>query len=80
MCTRSTGSRPNPGRPGDALGKTFELVATTGPAPKDVDALFASLDAESPGALDGVRDMANMPLEGEPKQVLDGLNALRTLH
>jgi uncharacterized protein YbjT (DUF2867 family) len=63
-----------------ALRKTFELVATTGPAPEDVDALFASLDADPPGALDGVRDIANMPLESEPKLVRDDLNVLIKRH
>lgn len=63
-----------------ALRKTFELVATTGPAPEDVDALFAALDADLPGALDGVRDMANMPLEGEPQRVRDDLNDLLSSH
>ena len=37
-----------------ALRKTFELIATTGPAADDFDALFAPLDADPPGALDGV--------------------------
>jgi uncharacterized protein YbjT (DUF2867 family) len=63
-----------------ALRKTFELVATTGPAPEDFDALFAVLDADPPGALDGVRDMPNMPLEGEPQAVRDDLNAANALH
>jgi len=39
------------------------LVATKGPAPDDFDALFAPLDADPERALDGIRDMANMPLE-----------------
>jgi uncharacterized protein YbjT (DUF2867 family) len=59
-----------------ALRKTFELVATTGPAPHDFDALFAALDADPEGALDGVRDMANQPLEDEPKRVRDDLDAV----
>jgi uncharacterized protein YbjT (DUF2867 family) len=63
-----------------ALRKTFELVATTGPAPEDFDVLFAPLDADAPGTLDGVRDMANMPLDGEPQRVRDDLNALTALH
>jgi uncharacterized protein YbjT (DUF2867 family) len=60
-----------------AVRKTFELVATTGPAPRDFDALFAALDADPPGALDGVRDMTNMPLDGEPQRVRDDLNTAR---
>lgn len=59
-----------------ALRKTFELIATTGPAPDDFDSLFAALDADLPGALDGVRDMANMPLDEEPERVRDDLNAV----
>ena len=59
-----------------ALRKTFELIATTGPAPDDFDALFAPLHADPQGALDGVRDMANMPLEDEPQRVRDDLDAM----
>lgn len=65
-----------------ALRKTFELVAATGPAPDDADdfdALFAPLEADPPGALGGVRDAANMPLEDEPQRVRDDLNALTDL-
>jgi uncharacterized protein YbjT (DUF2867 family) len=61
-----------------ALRKTFELVAETGPAPDDFDALFASLDADPEGAIDGVQDLANMPLDGEPQRVRDDLNTVRT--
>jgi len=57
-----------------ALRKTFELIATTVPAPDDFDALFAPLDADPQGALDGVHDMANMPLEDEPRPVRDDLD------
>jgi uncharacterized protein YbjT (DUF2867 family) len=59
-----------------ALRKTFELVVTTGPAPDDFDPLFAALDADPQGSPDGVRDMANMPLEDEPKRVRDDLDAM----
>ena len=45
-----------------ALRKTFELVATQGPAQPDFDAEFAQLDADPPGALDAVHDLSNMPL------------------
>ena len=60
-----------------ALRKTFELIATKGKAPSDFDALFAPLDGDPPGALDGMHDMANMPLENEPQRVRDDLNAAR---
>ncbi len=59
-----------------ALRKTFELIATKGPAPEDFDALFAPLDADPQGSLDGVRDMANQPLEDESQRVRDDLKAV----
>ena len=59
-----------------ALAKTFELVAGRGPAPDDLDRLFADLKADSPGALDGVHDTANMRLEEEPHRVRTDLDAL----
>ena len=59
-----------------AVRKTFELIATTGPAPADFDSLFASLDADPQDALDGVRDAANQPLEDEPDRVRRDLNAV----
>ena len=64
-------------RSDQALRKTFEVVAETGSAPDDFDALFASLDADPEGALDGVRDMANMPSDEEPQRLRDDLNAVR---
>ena len=63
-------------RSDQALRKTFELVATTGPAQKDLDVVFAPLDADPQGSLDGVRDMANMPLQDEPEQVRAALDAM----
>ena len=60
-----------------ALRKTFELVSARGEAPSNFDALFAPLDADPPGALDGVHDAANMPLEKEPQRVRDDLDAVR---
>lgn len=59
-----------------ALRKTFELITTAGPAPDDFNALFAPLDADPQGALDGVHDTANMPLEDEPQRVRDDLDAM----
>lgn len=53
-----------------ARRKTFELVAETGPEPDDFDALFAPLDADPDGAVDGVHDAANMSLMAEPPRVL----------
>lgn len=60
----------------EALRKTFELVADKGPAPEGLNALFAALDADPQGALDGVRDMGNMPLDDEPQRVQDDLKAV----
>lgn len=60
----------------EAVRKTFELVAGKGPAPADLNVLFAKLDADPQGALDGVRDMGNMPLEDEPQHVRDDLKAV----
>jgi len=59
-----------------AVGKTFELIAAKGPASHDFDALFGALDGDNPGALDGVRDQPNQPLEGEPERVRRDLDAV----
>ena len=59
-----------------ALRKTFELVAEAGPQPANLDALFAGLDADAPDALDGVRDLGNMPLDQEPVRVRADLEAV----
>ncbi len=56
-----------------ARGKTFELVAERGPAPKDLEPLFAALQRDAAGALDAVRDTANMPLDAEPARVREDL-------
>ena len=64
-----------------ALRKTFELVAAHGPAPDDFDPLFAGLEPDPVGALDGVRDLANQPLAEEPERVradLDIMQARKT--
>lgn len=59
-----------------ALHKTFELVAIRGPKPDDLDAAFAGLEADPPGAIDAVHDLPNMPVEGEPQRVREDLQAL----
>ena len=59
-----------------ALWKTFELVATKGPAQKNLDELFASLAPDPANRFDGVRDTPNQPLEQEPQRVKDDLHAL----
>ena len=61
-----------------ARDKTFELVATKGSAQSDLEPLFAALEADPKGALDGVRDATNMPLEDEPKRVREDLDVVIT--
>ena len=61
----------------DAVGKTFELVAEKGPAQDDLEALFAALDGDQAGAIDGVRDLPNQPLGDEPERVRNDLDAVR---
>lgn len=52
-----------------ARRKTLELVAETGPAPADLERLFADLVADPDGSLDAVADTPNQPLEAEPASV-----------
>jgi len=59
-----------------ALRKSFELVAAQGPAQHDLDAEFARLDADQPGALDAVHDLPNMPLQEEPQRVRHDLETV----
>jgi len=59
-----------------ASRKTLELVATMGPAQKNLDSLFAELDADPENALDGVRDEPNQPLDKEPQRVREDLHAI----
>ena len=59
----------------EALRRKVELVATLGPAQHDLDAVFAELDADPPGAIDAVRDLTNMPPAEEPEQVRRDLAA-----
>ena len=56
-----------------ARGKSFELVAETGPAQKELEPLLLALAADHPGALDAVRDPADMPLCDEPATVREDL-------
>ncbi|MFJ8108324.1 SDR family oxidoreductase [Streptomyces sp. NPDC096132] len=57
----------------EAVRRTFELVAEQGSTPGDMTQLFAALDEDAPGALDAVRDEANMPSAQEPQRVRDDL-------
>ena len=52
-----------------ATGKTFELVAERGEEQADLTPLFAALERDTPGNLDGVRDENNFPLSNQPSQV-----------
>jgi uncharacterized protein YbjT (DUF2867 family) len=56
--------------------EAHELVAERGPATTDFDALFASLDPDPAGALDGVLDADNMPSADEPARVREDLQRL----
>jgi uncharacterized protein YbjT (DUF2867 family) len=59
---------------GDHL--TVELVAEHGPAQDDLEPVFAALDKDAPGSLDGVRDQTNMPADAEPEHVRHDLGTL----
>jgi uncharacterized protein YbjT (DUF2867 family) len=60
-----------------ALRKTFELVSAAGPAQEDLDGLLAALAEDPAGALDGARDMGNMPLAEEPQRVREDLKSIQ---
>lgn len=60
-----------------ATRKTLELVAETGSAQTDLEPLFAALQADPAGTLDGVLDRDNMPLGQEPAGVVSELDAVR---
>jgi len=64
-------------RSANAVGKTFELVAETGPATDNFDRLFATAEPDGERALDAVHDAHNMLLEKEPKRIIDDLEAVR---
>ena len=60
-----------------ALRKTFELVSGRGRAQQDVNGLFASLEPDPPGSVDGIHDVANMPSNEEPESVVEDLRVVR---
>jgi uncharacterized protein YbjT (DUF2867 family) len=60
-----------------ALRKTLELHSRTGPEQEDYELVFGALDADVAGAVDGAHDLANMPLEQEPPQLRQELEAIR---
>ncbi|KAB2703149.1 SDR family oxidoreductase [Brucella lupini] len=61
-----------------ALRKTFELHSETGSEQEDFDPVFAALEADPIGGLDGARDPANMPLDKEPAQIIADIDQIRT--
>ncbi|QKW08232.1 SDR family oxidoreductase [Streptomyces sp. NA04227] len=60
-----------------ALGKTFELFSAPGLATTDFTTLFREAKPDEPGALDGIADTANLPLNTEPPHVQEELAELR---
>ncbi len=60
-----------------ARHKTLELVAETGTAQTDLEPLFAALEADPAGSLDGGADVDNQPLAEEPESVRADLAAIR---
>jgi hypothetical protein len=57
-----------------SLRKTFEFVAVAGPEQDDFAPLFSSVGPNEIGSFDAVHDVANMPLNREPPQVLIDLD------
>ena len=58
--------------------KTLELMAEQGPAQADLEPLFASLRPDAAGAIDGIEDVDNMPIESEPEAIRSDLDHMRT--
>jgi uncharacterized protein YbjT (DUF2867 family) len=56
-----------------AAGKTFELYATSGQETTDWNGLFGTAVPDAVGALDGVQDTNNLPLDEEPALVREDL-------
>ena len=61
-----------------AARTTFELVAENGAAQADLEPVFAGLQVDTKGSLDGVRDLDNFPLPGQPARVLADLEDVRS--
>jgi uncharacterized protein YbjT (DUF2867 family) len=57
--------------------KTLELVAEHGPAQTDLDPLFGALQPDPADALDAALDQENMPLDQEPRAVVEDLESAR---
>ena len=61
---------------GEAVGKTLVLISENGSPTIDFDGFFAPLERDPQGALDGVGDPGNMPLDREPAAVRRDLAAV----
>jgi uncharacterized protein YbjT (DUF2867 family) len=62
----------------DAQRRTLELVAESGPEQDDLGPLFAALEQDRPGSVEGVHDPSNLPLEQEPPAVIADLERVRS--
>lgn len=60
-----------------ALRKTFELHSEKGPEQEDFDPVFAALEADPTGAVDGARDLSNMPPEHEPARIMADMDSVK---
>lgn len=60
-----------------AIGKTFEVFSGPGETTSDWDSLFGTAQPDATGALDAIKDTANMPLQSEPRSVQDDLAQLQ---
>lgn len=60
-----------------ALRKTFELHSEKGSEQENFDTVFAALETDEAGALDGARDLANMPLNEEPRRIVADIARVR---
>lgn len=56
--------------------KTLELVSRHGPAQDSLNPLFAALEADPSGSLDGAHDEENFPLSIQPKRVIEDLRTV----
>jgi uncharacterized protein YbjT (DUF2867 family) len=59
-----------------AAHTTFELVAEHGPEQPSLEPLFAPLDRDPSGSIDGVRDQQNLPLAAEPEFIAADLKTV----
>lgn len=60
-----------------AIGKTFEVFSGPGEATSDWASLFGTAQPDAAGAIDAVKDSANMPLQDEPRTVQEDLARLQ---